>query len=110
MGELLFALRAKQGWKKGEGATGLKKEESITETVDPTIEKVGEIAKNTDLVSMRKPLENIFNKKDIDFSMDPIPHFRIKYKGKTLVIVNKKYADNAELVVNDKAIGYEGQI
>ena len=25
MGELLFALRAKQGWKKGEGATGLKK-------------------------------------------------------------------------------------
>ena len=23
MGELLFALRAKQGWKKGEGATGL---------------------------------------------------------------------------------------
>lgn len=25
MGELLFALRAKQGWKKGEGATGLSK-------------------------------------------------------------------------------------
>lgn len=25
MGELLFALRAKQGWKKGKGATGLKK-------------------------------------------------------------------------------------
>jgi hypothetical protein len=23
MGELLFALRAKQGWKKGEGSTGL---------------------------------------------------------------------------------------
>ena len=26
MGELLFALRAKGGWKKGEGATGLKSE------------------------------------------------------------------------------------
>jgi len=25
MGELLFALRAKQGWKKGKGATGLSK-------------------------------------------------------------------------------------
>ena len=25
MGELLFALRSKQGWKKGKGATGLKK-------------------------------------------------------------------------------------
>jgi hypothetical protein len=24
MGELLFALRAKQGWKKGKGATGLR--------------------------------------------------------------------------------------
>ncbi len=24
MGELLFAIRAKQGWKKGEGATGLR--------------------------------------------------------------------------------------
>ena len=23
MGELIFALRSKQGWKKGEGATGL---------------------------------------------------------------------------------------
>lgn len=27
MGELLFALRAKQGWKKGEGSTGLPKSE-----------------------------------------------------------------------------------
>jgi len=27
MGELLFALRAKQGWKKGKGATGLSKGE-----------------------------------------------------------------------------------
>lgn len=26
MGELLFALRAKGGWKKGEGAAGLKKD------------------------------------------------------------------------------------
>ena len=26
MGELLFALRAKQGWKKGAGAAGLSKE------------------------------------------------------------------------------------
>ncbi len=26
MGELLFAIRAKQGWKKGEGSTGLSKE------------------------------------------------------------------------------------
>jgi hypothetical protein len=27
MGELLFALRSKQGWKKGKGSTGLKKSE-----------------------------------------------------------------------------------
>jgi len=85
-------------------------DKNINEATDPIIAKVGEIAKDNALMSMRKPLEAIFKKKDIDFVMSPVAHFRIKHGGKTLVIVNKKYADDAELVVGDKAIGYEGKI
>jgi hypothetical protein len=62
------------------------------------------------LMSLRKPLESIFPKKDVDFVLSPVAHFRIKYKGKTIILVNKKYADDAEEIVNDIAIGYEGKI
>jgi len=82
----------------------------VTETADPIINKIGAIAKTTSLVAMRKELEKIFKKRDIDFVMNPIAHFRIKSGGKTIMIVNKKYADNAELIVGDLAIGYEGKI
>ena len=82
----------------------------VNESNDPIINKIGDIAKTTDLMSMRKELEKIFKKKDIDFVTSPMAHFRIKSGGKTLIIVNKKYADNAELIVGDKAIGYEGTI
>ena len=81
--------------------------EVLNDATDPIITKVGEIAKKYDLVAMRKPLEGIFKKKDIDFVMSPVAHFRIKHGGKTLVIVNKKYADDAELIVGEKAIGSE---
>ena len=76
------------------------------------ISKVAEIAGNlgAKLVDLRKPLETLFNKKDIDFVMSPIPHFRIKHKGKTIILVNKKYADDADEIVNNIAIGYEGKI
>jgi len=79
---------------------------SLTEA-DDILNKIGDIAKTTKLVSMRKPLEQIFKKRDIDFSFQPVPHFRINYKGKTILIVNKKYADEAELVIGSTAIGYE---
>jgi len=84
--------------------------EMISEATDPMIDKIGEIAKRVELMSMRKPLERLFKKNDIDFAMSPIPHFRVKYKGKVLIIVNKNYADNAELIVKNLAIGYEGRI
>lgn len=77
-------------------------------STDPIIEKIGDIVKTgKNLVDLRKPLEQIFNKKDIDFSFMPVAHFRIKYKGKVIVIVNKKYADDIDLEVDDIAIGYE---
>jgi len=79
-------------------------------SVDPTISKIASTVSGKNIVDMRKPLESIFTKKDIDFVFSPVPHFRIKHKGKTIVIVNKKYADDAELIQGDVAIGYEGKI
>jgi len=77
---------------------------------DPIIDKIGDIAKTTTLMNMRKPLEKLFKMKDIDFALSPIAHFRIKHKGKMLIIVNKKYADDAELTVGNLSIGYEGKV
>jgi len=59
-------------------------------------------------VDLRKPIEGIFAKKDIEFSFSPVPHFYIKHGGKKIIIVNKKYAegDEATIVVDDIAIGY----
>jgi len=79
---------------------------------DATIDKVATVITNSgkQLMSMRKPLESMFKKKDIDFVLSPIAHFRIKLGGRTLIIVNKKYADAAEKIVGDYAIGFEGKI
>jgi hypothetical protein len=78
---------------------------------DADVVKVAGIIKGgVALMGLRTPLEGIFNKKDIDFVLSPVAHFRIKTKKGTLIIVNKKYADDAEEVVGELAIGYEGKI
>ena len=88
----------------------IKEIQKLNKASDTMIEKVGEIAKTTSMMNMRKKLETLFKKKDVDFVLSPIAHYRIKYNGKTLIIVNKKYADDAELTVGEYAIGYEGKI
>lgn len=77
-----------------------------------TISKIVQVLTDSgsDLMSMRKDLEKIFPKKDIDFTYSPVAHYRIKDKQKTIIIVNKEYADGSEAVVGNYAIGYEGQI
>jgi len=75
------------------------------------ISKIAEIIESgKSLMDLRKPLESIFPAKDIDFVLSPVAHYRIKDGKKTLIIVNKKYADDAEQVVGELAIGYEGKI
>jgi len=90
----------------------MKFEKYITEAKDEIISKIAAEAgvPGAKLMSLRRPLESIFPKKDIDFVLSPVPHYRIKYKGKTIILVNKKYADDADEVVNNIAIGYEGKI
>lgn len=66
--------------------------------------------KGTTLMNLGKSLEDIFPKKSISFVLSPIAHYRIKVGHKTLIIVNKRYADDAEVIVGELAIGYEGKI
>ena len=74
------------------------------------IKHIADTIKGENLVDLRKPLESIFQKKEIDFTFSPVAHYRIKYKGKTIIIVNKKYANKAEEIVGSIAIGFEGKI
>jgi len=74
------------------------------------IERIARLIVNKNLVDLRPELETIFKKKAIDFAFSPLPHFKIKTNKGTIVIVNKKYADKAEKIVDQIAIGYEGKI
>lgn len=84
--------------------------QQLDEGVDPVIKQIGDIVKaNQDagLMGLRDPLEKVFKKKDIDFTMAGAAHFQIKVKGnKKVMIVNKKYVNGADLVVGELAIGY----
>ena len=80
--------------------------ESIKEAADPILTKIGKIAKTKPLVQMGDDLDALFGEKNVSASYSPQFHFRIKYKGKTIMVINKKYVDDAELIVSDKAIGY----
>ena len=83
---------------------------STKTAMDEIFKKMETAIKGQSLMNLRKSLESIFPKKDIDFSYSPEAHYKIKYKGKNIIIVNKKYAEDAELIITDMAIGYEGKI
>ena len=88
------------------------KASKLLEGSEDIIKQVAKLVKTSKkpLVDLRKPLESIFRKKDIDFALSPIVHFRIKTPKGILILVNKKYADDAEEIVDEIAIGYEGKI
>jgi len=78
----------------------------LNESPDELLKKIGDIAKNSDLMDMRRDLEKIFKKKDIDFVLSPRAMYRINAGGKTIMIINKRYVSNPDLTVGDIAIGY----
>jgi len=82
----------------------------VNAVADKDIQKIAKITVGKKLVDLRPLLETIFKKKAIDFVFSPVAHFRIKTSKGTIVIVNKKYADKAEKIVDEIAIGYEGKI
>jgi len=74
---------------------------------DSILQKVADAIRYTSaMMSMRKPLEKIFKKKDIDYSHSPFPHFMIKHGGKKIVIINKQYVTDPEVIVGEYAIGF----
>jgi|TARA_R100000049_G_C1953290_1_gene103235 hypothetical protein len=89
-----------------------KAQELLDQLNEGEIQQIADLVKSSGkkLVDLRTPLATIFKKNDIDFVFSPVAHFRIKSKGKTIVLVNKKYADKAEEIVGDIAIGFEGDI
>ena len=60
------------------------------------LKTIAEAVKDKDLLSCRPVLENIFKKKDIDFGYDPVPHFRIKYQNKIILLAHKDKVDTTE--------------
>ena len=81
----------------------------LNESADPILQKVADVIKanpKAGLMGLRTPFEKIFKKKDIDFTMMGGAHFRIKHKGKTIIVVNKSNVDEADMIVGELAIGY----
>lgn len=75
--------------------------------IDPIVQKIADHIESSgdSLVGLRPYLETLFPKKSIDFSFSGAPHFTIKTKQGTIVIVNKKYADDEDIIVGELAIG-----
>ena len=88
------------------------KASKLLEGSEDTIKQVAKLVKSLKkpLMDLGKPLESIFRKKDIDFVLSPIAHFRIKTPKGILILVNKRHADEAEEIIDEIAIGYEGKI
>lgn len=78
--------------------------------MDNEIQKIAKIMEGKTLMELRNELEELFHKKNIDFLLSPIAHFRIKSNGKTILICNKKYAENPSTIVGELAIGYNGEM
>lgn len=69
------------------------------------LNKVKDAVDGMKLVDMRKPLENLFGKKNVGFSFSPFPNFMIKDRVGTIVLVNKKYVDDPDVLSGEVAIG-----
>jgi len=74
---------------------------------DKTLEEIGKAIEGTPLTSCGPILDKLFGAKNVTASFSPQYHFVIKDKGKKIVLINKKYVSDAELIVDDNiAVGY----
>ena len=79
---------------------------------DPLLEKVAKAVEGLPLMQMRKVLEPMFGKKNVDFEFMGGAHFTIKTGGKKLIITNKSNAepDSGDLIVGDYAFGFMASV
>lgn len=98
--------------KKSELRKVIKEEiKSILNESDESIQKIADILKKKSLLSAGSEFEKTFGKKNVqtlggDMPLPPV-YYKIKVGGKSIIVVNKKYVDGADLIVGDIAIGYE---
>jgi hypothetical protein len=93
----------------GEQADDEKKIAFTESPNDPAIKAIAAAIKGKDFGSWKSAIEKIgmFKKNDISSGFSPVPHVLVKHKGKKIAIVNKKYADNADVIVDGTiAVGY----
>lgn len=74
------------------------------------IRKIADAIQGKKLIGLGKNLSSIYPAKDLYFSTSPVVHHRIKSGDRTIILVHKKYAEDAEIITGDIAIGYEGKI
>lgn len=66
-------------------------------------EKIKQIIKTNKFLSLRDPLKKAGFK--VDFQFSPVAHYNVKKGSSTVLIVNKKYADDYEFEYNGIAMG-----
>lgn len=80
----------------------------LNEAGDPILDEIEAIVKaSKDIFSLEKPLKSAgFNVKKLggDVPLPPI-YWKVTKKGKTFMIVNKRYVDKPDRLVGDIAIG-----
>jgi hypothetical protein len=79
---------------------------------DPDLEAIAEVVRNNRFMSLKNPLKQL-GLRNVDFNTydPPMPDAMWKMKtrkGKTVAILNKKYADagSGDIVVGDFIVGY----
>lgn len=89
-------------WRLGKefGTKPIKESSQLSENFSRSdVDKIKDIVKNTDkLVKLRDPLKQA-GFRNVDFSFSPVPHFTIKKGRSKYVILNKKYADDADWTI-----------
>ena len=73
---------------------------------DSDKKKIQELMKKYELMSLRAPLEKAGFK--VDFAYTPIPYMKVMKGRESVIIVNKKYADDAEFTWKELSMGALG--
>ncbi len=71
---------------------------------DSDLEAVKEVIRNNKFLELREPLTKLGFK--VDFMYEPHTMYTAKKSGQTLVIINKKYVEDADFVHGEIAMGF----
>jgi hypothetical protein len=84
---------------------GIQKKIGTSQKVNK--EEIKGIVQSNSFLNLREPLTNAGYV--VNFLYDPVPHYTVRTNKNTkgAIIVNKKYADDAEFIIGEIAVGDE---